>query len=163
MQVAANVDLERFMGDWYVIASIPTFMEKGVLNPIERYSLNPDGTIDTTFSFNSAADGSLRQLKAKGFISDTNSNAVWGMQFLWPIKADYRIAYIDVDYQHTIIARKRRDYLWIMSREPQLTDSTLAELLEIAVGLGYERSKIHLTNWQQVVPRGGPGLPQSAS
>ncbi|MGB5735066.1 MAG: lipocalin family protein, partial [Thiohalocapsa sp.] len=50
MDTVAKVDLERFMGDWYVVANIPTFVEKGAHNPVESYALNPDGTIATTFT-----------------------------------------------------------------------------------------------------------------
>jgi lipocalin len=54
-----SVDLERFMGDWYVIASIPTFIEKDAYNALESYRLDPDGTIATTFSFNKGSPGWL--------------------------------------------------------------------------------------------------------
>ena len=46
------LDIEKFMGDWYVIANIPTILEKDIFNAIEKYSLNSDGTISTEFSFN---------------------------------------------------------------------------------------------------------------
>ncbi|MDC0586946.1 lipocalin family protein [Gammaproteobacteria bacterium] len=46
------LDIEEFMGDWYVIAVIPTFLEKDIFNAIENYTMNSDGTISTEFSFN---------------------------------------------------------------------------------------------------------------
>ena len=83
------VDLERFMGDWYVIANIPTFIEKGAHNAIESYRLTDDGEIATTFRFRDGAfDGPLKVYRPTGFVSDDN-NAIWGMQFLWPIKAEF--------------------------------------------------------------------------
>ena len=45
------VDLERFMGKWYVIASIPTLLERDIFNAVEAYQLMEDGTISTTFKF----------------------------------------------------------------------------------------------------------------
>lgn len=149
MQAVSNVDIERFMGDWYVIANIPTFPERGALNPIERYELNDDGTIKTTFSFIKPKTGEARELNAKGFIQEGTSNAIWGMQFIWPIKADYRIVYLDPEYKTTIIGRNKRDYLWIMSREQPIADSHLAELLEIATQLGYDPEQIEISNWQE--------------
>ena len=66
MQTVPYVDLERFMGDWYVVANIPTFVEKGAHNPIESYALNPDGTIATTFTFNKdALDGPKKNIILK--------------------------------------------------------------------------------------------------
>lgn len=142
MQTASYVDIKKFMGDWHVLANIPTFAERGAINPVERYSLNEDGTVDTRFSFIRAKDGAKKELKAKGYVQQGSSNAVWGMQFIWPMKADYRIVYLDPDYQTTIIGRNKRDYLWIMARDPDLPRETLEQLVKIAVQLGYDRQLI---------------------
>ena len=89
------VDLKRFMGDWYVIASIPTFIEKDAYNAIESYRLDQDGTVATTFRFNKGSfDGPLKEYTPRGFIQDKTLNAVWGMQFIWPFKAEYRVIYL---------------------------------------------------------------------
>jgi apolipoprotein D and lipocalin family protein len=91
MKTVDYVDLERFMGDWYVIANIPTFLEKGAHNAVERYEMNDDGTIATTFTFRDGSfDGKEKEYNPKGFIRDTESNALWGMRFIWPIKAEAR-------------------------------------------------------------------------
>ena len=142
MQTVSYVDIKKFMGDWHVLANIPTFAERGAVNPIERYTLNENGTIDTRFSFIRAKDGAKKELKATGYVQQDSNNAVWGMQFIWPIKADYRVIYLDPDYQTTIIGRKKRDYLWIMARDPNLSRETLDHLINIAVELGYDRRQI---------------------
>jgi apolipoprotein D and lipocalin family protein len=83
-----SVDLNRFMGDWYVIANIPTFIEKEAYNAVESYRLAEDGTIETTFKFNKGGfDGPLKTYNPRGYVRDEKSNAVWGMQFFWPFKA----------------------------------------------------------------------------
>ena len=111
-----SVDLQRFMGDWYVIASIPTFIETDAFNAVESYKLSEDGSIATTFRFNKGGfDGPEKIYKPRGFIEDRPSNAVWGMQFIWPFKAEYRIIYLSDDYAQTIIGRTKRDYAWIMT------------------------------------------------
>ena len=108
METVDYVDLERFMGDWYVIANIPTFVEKGAHNAVENYALNPDGTVATTFTFRKDSfDGKLKTYTPKGFVQNTETNALWGMQFIWPIKGDFRIVYLDDDYSQTIVARLR--------------------------------------------------------
>ncbi|WP_292483776.1 lipocalin family protein [Methylophaga sp.] len=138
-----NVDIKRFMGDWYVIANIPTFIEKGAHNAVESYELNEDGTIATTFTFNKGSfDGELKQYHPKGFILDEESNAVWGMQFIWPIKADYRIVYINDDYTQTIIGREKRDYVWIMARTPQIPEQDYLQMLKLLAEQGYDISQI---------------------
>lgn len=137
------VDLDRFMGDWYVIANIPTFLEKGAHNAVETYARNPDGTIATTFVFRKDGfDGKRKVHTPKGFVTDTETNAVWGMQFLWPIKADYRIVYLAADYSQTVIARNKRDYVWIMARQPRIDAAEYAALVRMIDDMGYDVSKI---------------------
>ena len=139
MATVDQVDLPRFMGDWYVIANIPTFLERDAYNPVESYALNDDGTIATTFTFNDGAfDGEEKVYHPQGFIRNSDTNAEWGMQFLWPIKADYRIVYLDDDYQYTVIGRNSRDYVWIMARSAQIPDQTYAELRALVIDLGYD-------------------------
>jgi lipocalin len=86
-------------------------------NAVESYKLSEDGSIATTFRFNKGGfDGPEKIYKPRGFIEDRPSNAVWGMQFIWPFKAEYRIIYLSDDYAQTIIGRTKRDYAWIMTR-----------------------------------------------
>jgi apolipoprotein D and lipocalin family protein len=143
MDTVDYVDLDRFMGDWYVVANIPTPFEKGAHNAVERYERNPDGTIATTFSYNDGSfDGKRKVMKPKGFVFDTETNARWGMQFIWPIKADYRIVYLDDDYQLTVIARAKRDYVWVMSRSPEFSDEDMSRMRELIAGIGYDASEL---------------------
>ena len=143
MQTVDYVDLERFMGDWYVIANIPTFLEKGAHNAVENYALNEDGTIATTFTFRADSfDGKEKEYNPKGFVKDTETNALWGMRFIWPIKADYRVVYLDEDYTQTIIARQKRDFIWIMARTPEITDEDYDRLIEFSASIGYDVDKI---------------------
>ena len=137
------VDLDRFMGDWYVIANIPTFAEKGAYNAVETYAMNDDGTIATTFVFRKDGfNGKRKEHNPKGFVLDSRSNAVWGMQFIWPIKADYRIVYLTDDYSRTIIARNKRDYVWIMAREPTIDEADYESLISLVENMGYDVTKI---------------------
>lgn len=143
MQTVDYVDLNRFMGDWYVIANIPTFLEKGAHNAVENYAMNDDGTIATTFTFRDGGfDGKLKEYTPKGFVKDRESNALWGMRFIWPIKADYRIVYLDDAYEHTIIGRQKRDFVWIMARTPTIPDADYERLIDVTKELGYDTSKI---------------------
>ncbi|MEM7081447.1 MAG: lipocalin family protein [Pseudomonadota bacterium] len=143
IKTAEYVDIDRFMGNWYVIANIPTFLEKDVYNATERYERKEKDVVATTFSFNKGAfDGERKTYNPTGFIFDDPSNAVWGMRFIWPIKADYRVVYVDDDYQHTIIGRNKRDYVWIMSREPIMSDVTYNALVSIVGDQGYDTNLI---------------------
>ena len=140
-----HVDLSRFMGDWYVIASIPTALERGAHNAVESYRLDSDGSIATTFTFRDGAfDGKVKTYHPRGFVEDRASNAVWGMRFIWPIKADYRIVHVSPDYQRTIIGREKRDNVWIMARTPAISEADLAELRARVAREGYDLTKLEL-------------------
>lgn len=143
MQTVEHVDLERFMGDWYVIANIPTFVEKDAYNAVESYRLDNDGTIATTFTFRKGGfDGPEKEYHPRGFVRDTQSNAIWGMQFIWPIKGDYRIIYLADDYSTTIIGRQKRDYVWLMARSPSISDSRYRKAVQFIEDAGYDISEL---------------------
>ena len=147
-----KVDLERFMGDWYVIASIPTFIEKEAFNAVESYRLDDDGTVATTFRFNKGGyDGPVKEYNPRGFIRDKDSNAVWGMQFVWPFKAEYRIIYLSDDYSKTVIGRTKRDYVWIMARDNSIPDADFERITNFLRAQGYDTTKLRR------VPHGPPG------
>ena len=152
INTVAYVDLDKFMGDWYVIANIPTFIETDAFNAIETYKMNSDGTIATTFTFaEGAADGKRKQYNPTGFIVDTESNALWDMQFIWPFKAEYRVIYLDDNYQTTIIGRSKRDYVWLMSRQPDMDETTYRSLLAFIESQGYDINKVQKVPqvWEQ--------------
>lgn len=149
MKTVDHVDIDRFMGPWYVIANIPTFLEKGAHNAVETYSLNDDGTIATNFTYRKGSfNGKVKEYNPKGFILDGGSNALWGMRFVWPIKADYRIVYLDDDYSMTVIGRQSRDFVWIMARTPTISDIDYDKLASFVESIGYDRSKLELVPQQ---------------
>lgn len=138
-----HVDLPKFMGDWYVIAAIPTGIETESYNAVESYQLNKDGTIATTFTFNKGSlNGPVKKYEPKGFVVKDSGNATWGMQFIWPIKAEYLIAYLDESYSQTVIARNARDYVWIMARTPKIKEDEYKKLTLFVKDLGYDISKL---------------------
>jgi apolipoprotein D and lipocalin family protein len=143
IRTVPQVDLERFMGDWYVVANIPTFIERQAHNAIESYELVGDKQVATTFRFNQGSfDGPVKTYRPTGFVSHDPSGAIWGMQFIWPIKADYRIIYLNEDYTQTVIGRNRRDYLWIMARTPSIPEADYAAIIELITEQGYDAANI---------------------
>lgn len=137
------VDLPRFMGDWYVIANIPTRLERGAHNAVESYRLDDDGSIATTFTFHAGGfDGEEKRYTPRGFVQNRQNNAEWGMRFVWPIKADYRIVYLDEEYTVTIIGRNKRDYVWLMARQPKLPEAQYDDMLDLIAAMGYDRGEV---------------------
>jgi apolipoprotein D and lipocalin family protein len=139
----AHVDLPRFMGTWYVIATIPTRFEKNAYNAVETYVLQPDGHIYTGFRFrNGSFDSPVKAIHSTGFVKPDSGNAEWGVQVFWPLKAQYIVAYLAEDYSETIVARDARDYTWIMARTPTIPQANYDALMVRVQQLGYPMSAI---------------------
>jgi apolipoprotein D and lipocalin family protein len=151
----ASIDLSRFMGKWYVIASIPTHFEQSAYNAVETYKLQPDGNVDTMFRFRDRAfDTPVKTIHSTGYIKSGTGDAVWGVQVFWPIKAQYIVAYVKDDYSQTIVARDARDYTWIMARTPNIPQADYDALVLRVVNLGYPRAGIRKV--PQAWPESGP-------
>ena len=143
MKTVPFVDIERFMGDWYVIANIPTFIEKRATNAMESYRLNNKGQIETTFTFyKDTPNGKKKVYNPIGFIYNKETNAEWRMQFIWPFKAHFLIIDLADDYSYTVIGVPSRKYVWVMARKPQLSDDTFLSITKKLVETGYDISKI---------------------
>lgn len=143
MPAVPQLDLARFMGDWYVIATIPSRIERDAYNAVESYSLRPDGRIQTHYRQRKGAfDGKLKTMEPVGTVRPGTGNAIWGMQFIWPIKAEYVVAWLDADYQHVIVGRSKRDYVWVMSRSPTVSEAQYREFEKQVAALGYDTAKL---------------------
>jgi apolipoprotein D and lipocalin family protein len=138
-----QVDLARFMGDWYVIAHIPTRLERNAYDAVESYELRADGRVQTTFRYrNKSFAAPIKTLRPVGAVRPGSNNSVWGMQFIWPFKAEYVVVYLSDDYGQTIIGRSARDYAWLMARTPHLSDADYAKNIERLRALGYDVSRV---------------------
>ena len=139
----AHVDLPRFMGDWYVIATIPTRLERQAYDEVESYELRPDGRVQTNFRYrDNSFSAPIKTLKPVGTVRPGTGNAVWGMQFIWPIKAEYVVVYLSEDYSQTIIGRSARDYAWVMARTPSISEEDYGRHLQRLSALGYQVSLV---------------------
>ena len=138
------VEINRFMGPWYVIANIPTVFEKGAYNAVESYAWNEkENRIDINFTYNNGrADGPVKSIPQKGFIYDEKSHAEWRVQPWWPFKFAYLIVDLAPDYSDTIVGVPDRGHVWIMSRTPKMDDNRYQVLVEKVRSLGYDISAL---------------------
>lgn len=149
-----NIDIQRFMGDWYVIAHIPPSASDDSYNSIENYRFEAPDIVRTTFTYNEGSfDGEEKKMEPTGFIEPDTGNAVWGMQFIWPFKLEYVVSYVDTDYDTTIIARSARDYVWLMSRQPTMSEDEYATMRQRIAALGYDLSKLRKVPQQSLAER----------
>ena len=147
LETVEYVDLQKFMGDWYVIANIPTFIEKGAVNAIESYRLDSKGRIKTTFTFRKdSVSGTEKRYSPTGFIYNRETNAEWRMQFLWPFRSPFLIIDLDDDYSYTVIGIPSRKYVWIMAREHKMSEGLYNKIISNLEKVGYDITQIKRIN-----------------
>jgi apolipoprotein D and lipocalin family protein len=123
------IDIERFMGTWYVIACKPTYFEIGAHNAVEKYSWNKkQQQVDIDFEFNKE-NGPAQKISQTGYIYN-DKKTEWRLSPFWPIKLPYLIIELDEDYSYTVIGYPSRDYLWIMARSKEIDNNLYEELTE---------------------------------
>lgn len=133
-----SVDLNRYLGSWYEIARFDHRFERGMEQTKALYTLREDGLIKVENT--GMKDGQLKQSVGKAKTTDTP--ALLRVSFFGPFYGDYRILLLDEDYQYVLVGGGTDDYLWILSRTPQLEDETLALILAEARRRGYDPSKL---------------------
>lgn len=137
------VDINRFMGPWYVIAIIPNFIEKDAYNGIETYTLRSNNRIDIEYQFRKgSALGKEKIMHPKATVYDTRTNAEWRVQFFWPVKFPYLIIDLAEDYHYTVIGVPNRKFVWIMARHPEIDDVEYKAILSRLAQKGYDTDKI---------------------
>ena len=138
----SNLDVNRFMGSWYEIARYEHSFEKGMTHVKANYSLLPDGTIRVLNS--GMKNGKKKEIEGKARKKkggDSNSKLEVSF-FLW-FYSDYFVFELDDNYQYAVIGSSSDKYLWILSRTPQLPQSTINDLLVKIKKRGYDTSKLY--------------------
>ncbi|XP_020980429.1 temperature-induced lipocalin-1 [Arachis duranensis] len=157
--VVKNLDLKRFMGRWYEIASFPSFFEKSdAVDTRATYTLNDNGTIHVLNE--NWIDGKRNYIEGIAYKADPNSDeAKLKVKFyvppsfpIFPVIGDYWVLYIDQDYQYAVIGGPTKIFLWILSRKNHIDDATYNELVEKAKDEGYDVSKLHKTPQSETPP-----------
>jgi apolipoprotein D and lipocalin family protein len=122
------MDLSRYMGDWFVIAHIPTSPEADAYEAVERYTLLEDGTIDVQFRFcEGGLDGPPREITMRAWVHDPTTNAEWRVRPFWPLSLRYQIVEIDPDFETTVVVSG--EHAWVMARRPEVPEGRLAEIV----------------------------------
>ena len=143
MKTVDYVDIERFMGKWFVTAIVPNMIENGATNASDIYKLNPDGTIAITYD--AIKDGKKRQIKQKGTIINKESNADWTIQMKKPyvpfLKFPFKIILIDPNYKYMAVGYPDNKMGWIMNRDTDMDELVYESILVELEAFGYSRDQ----------------------
>ena len=139
----SELNVERYMGTWYEIARFQHSFEKDLVGVTATYSLRDDGKIDViNAGYKHTLDGEYKEAKGKAKIPNPEEPGKLKVAFFLFFYADYNIMVLDDDYQHVLIGSSTPDYLWILSRTPQLDETTYQQLVDEAKRRGYDTSKL---------------------
>jgi apolipoprotein D and lipocalin family protein len=143
LKTVDHVDVKRYMGTWFEIARFPQRFEKGLVGVTANYSLLPDGDVRVLNTGRKLdLNGELKTAKGKARVVDAATNAKFKVSFFWPFAGDYWILELGKDYEYAVVGDESRDYLWILSRTPQMDEAVYNGLLERAKEKGFDISKL---------------------
>ena len=138
LQTVQQVDLKRYLGQWYEIARYPNRFQKGCLESSASYALRDDGDIEVLNRCKDSEDGRQRQAKGHAWVVDSVSNAKLKVSFFWPFRGDYWIIELGREYEYAVIGTPNRKYFWILSRARTMDDTLYAAILQRAKQQGFD-------------------------
>jgi apolipoprotein D and lipocalin family protein len=146
LETVPHVDLDRYMGKWYEIASFPQWFQKGCVATTATYTLRKDGDVDVLNQCREKTlDGKEKRAKGKAWVVDEKSNAKLKVRFFWPFSGDYWIIDLGDDYQYAVVGHPKRKYLWILSRTPQMDQQAYDTILAKLGDLQYDLTPLQKT------------------
>jgi len=138
----AMVDLPKYMGEWYIVARIPYFLEKGLVGEKTHYTLRDDGKVVEVFSAHKGSfDGEEKKYTFVDTPDPTTGNAYWSVRLFWPVYVSQQTIYVDDAYEYTLIGYKDKSLGWIFARKPDMPEAKYRELLKRFEDQGYDSSK----------------------
>lgn len=146
LQTVPYVDLEKYAGKWYEIASFPQRFQKGCTCTTAEYTLTDKGYVVVENRCNKdSINGKQSYIKGKAFVVENSGNAKLKVQFFWPFKGKYWIIDLADDYSYAVVGHPNRKYLWILSRTPIMNENVYQLILSKIIEKGFDISKIQRT------------------
>ena len=137
------VDLDKYAGKWYEIASFPQSFQKNCYNTTAEYTLSEKGYVIVENRCNkNSVDGKESYIKGKAFVDQGTGNAKLKVQFFWPFRGKYWIIDLADDYSYAVVGHPNRIYLWILSRNPDMEDALYNRIVERISAKNFDTSKI---------------------
>jgi apolipoprotein D and lipocalin family protein len=146
LEVVDSVDLERYLGRWYEIASYPMYFQNGCTATTATYPRRDDGLIEVVNQCRKGSlDGKLKEAVGRARVVDPETNAKLEVSFFGPFWGDYWIIDLDPDYQWAVVGGAKRKYLWILSRTPQLDQELYDQIVARLPAKGYDPAGLNKT------------------
>jgi len=146
LQTVSNVDLKRYAGKWFEIASYPQRFQKGCQCTTAEYTLSDKGYVIVENRCNrDSVNGKQSYIKGKAFVDKNTGNAKLKVQFFWPFTGKYWIIDLADDYSYAVVSHPDKKYLWILSRTPKIDQTVYQKIIFRLKEKGFDLSKLQLT------------------
>ncbi|HOZ86275.1 MAG TPA: lipocalin family protein [Bacteroidia bacterium] len=146
LESVPSVDLNRYAGKWYEIASYPQRFQKGCHCTTAEYTLSEKGFVIVENRCNKdSVNGKQSYIKGKAFVEKGSGNAKLKVQFFWPFKGKYWIIDLADDYSYAVVSHPNRKYLWILSRTPKINEKLYRQILTRLKEKGFDLTKLQTT------------------
>ncbi len=146
VQTVPYLDLDRYLGDWFEIATIPRGFQKDCTATRATYSLRSDGEIDVVNSCRlRSPDGPEKKIHGRARVVDKQTNAKLKVSFFWPFWSDYQVIELGDNYEYAVVTGSSRDYLWILSRTPEMAPAVYDGILQRLRAQGFDIKRLRKT------------------
>ena len=143
LETVTTVDLQKYSGKWFEIASFPQRFQKGCHCTTAEYTLtSKDYLIVENRCNKDNLNGKSLYIKGKVFAEKNSGNSKLKVQFFWPFKGKYWVIDLAPDYSYAVVGHPNRNYLWILSRTASMDDLLYHEIVSRIEAKGYDVSKI---------------------
>lgn len=146
LETVAQVDLQKYSGLWYEIAAFPQRFQKGCHCTTAEYKLTKHDYVKVINKcFKDSVDGKLETAEGKAFVQENSGNAKLKVQFFWPFKGKYWIIDLAKDYSYAVVGHPNREYLWILSRTPEMDPELYQKIVKLVESKGFDSSQLQKT------------------
>jgi apolipoprotein D and lipocalin family protein len=146
LETVPNVDLQKYAGKWFEIASFPQRFQKGCHCTTAEYTLSDKDYIIVENRCNrDSINGKQSYIKGKAFADKNSGNAKLKVQFFWPFKAKYWIIDLANDYSYAVVGHPNRKYLWILSRTTKIDEQIYQGIITRLKEKGFDTTKLQMT------------------
>jgi apolipoprotein D and lipocalin family protein len=142
LRTVESLDLSRYSGAWYEIARYPNRFQRACQSDTKaEYTLRKDGKVQVANSCRQK-DGKMKTAHGTAKVADKATNAKLRVTFFWPFYGDYWIIGLSPDYRYAIVGEPKRKYLWILSRTPEMDETTYQEIVKQIREAGYDPERL---------------------
>lgn len=146
LQTVPFVDLNKYAGKWFEIASYPQRFQKGCQCTTAEYTLSDKGyVIVENRCRRNSVNGQQSYIKGKAFVVKNSGNAKLKVQFFWPLRGSYWIIDLADDYSYAVVSHPNKNYLWILSRTPVMDETLYQQIVKRLLEKGFDEKKITRT------------------